>query len=255
MIRLKSKEEIETLKIGGKKHASILKKLGAMVRPGLSTFDLEEEVRRLIEEAGAEPAFLGYRPSGARRDFPAALCVSINEEIVHGIPNERERFLQEGDIVSLDLGLKYQGLITDSAVTLPVGEVDKESKRLLAVAKEALLAGIASAKPGGRVGDIGRAISRVVELSGFALARDLSGHGVGYEVHEEPYVPNFGEAGRGEELRPGLVIAIEPMVNAGKSAIKLLSDGYTIATADGRRSAHFEHTIAITETEAIILTL
>lgn len=255
MIRLKSKEEIEILKIGGKKHGSILRRLGEMVRPSLSTFDLEEEARRLIEDEGGESAFLGYRPAGAKRDFPAALCVSINEEIVHGIPNEKERFLKVGDIVSLDLGFRYQGLITDAAITLPVGEVSDEAKKLMKTAREALNRGIEAIKPNGTVGDIGYAIEEVVLKTDFTLARDLAGHGVGYGVHEDPFVPNFGKEGQGERLEVGLVIAIEPMVNVGKSAIRVMDDGYTIKTGDGSLSAHFEHTVAITEKGPIILTL
>jgi len=254
-MKLKSAEEIEILKVGGKRHAFILNKLSEMVVPGLSTFKLEEEARRLIEEGGDKASFLGYRPEGASRDFPAALCVSINEEIVHGIPNETERFLQEGDIVTLDLGITHEGLITDSAVTVPVGEVSEEVKKLLKVTKEALARGIEQAKPGNHIGDIGHAISEVVLKSGFSMARGLAGHGVGYDVHEDPFVPNYGTPGEGEELVPGLVIAIEPMVNIGKSAIKVLKDGYTIRTGDGSLSAHFEHTIAITPNGHIILTL
>jgi len=254
MIRLKTTEEIETLKIGGERHALILKKLEAMVAPGLSTFKLEEEARRLIAEYGDKASFLGYRPDGANRDFPAALCVSINEEIVHGIPNEKERFLQEGDIVTLDLGITHNGLITDSAITVPVGKVSEEVQKLLKVTKEALNRGIEQAKPGNHVGDIGFAISKVVSASGFSIARGLAGHGVGYDVHEDPFVPNYGNPGEGDELVPGLVIAIEPMVSIGKSAIKVLNDGYTIRTGDGSLSAHFEHTVAITPKGNIVLT-
>jgi methionyl aminopeptidase len=254
-IKLKSKEEIEILEEGGKRHAEILSFLVSLVKPGVSTFILEEEALRMIREKGDKPAFLDYQPRGASRPFPAALCVSINEEIVHGIPNEVDRILKEGDIVSLDLGIIHKGLITDAAVTVPVGQVDDESRRLLAITKEALRVGIENARSGGRIGDIGAAISRVVKPSGFSLAEDLAGHGVGHSVHEEPYVPNFGTVGKGEVLKPGLVIAIEPMVNVGKPGIKVSRDGYTIYTRDGSRSAHFEHTIAITEEGPIILTL
>ncbi len=253
-IRLKTKEEIETLKVGGARHAEILRALYGLVRPGLSTFFLEEESQRLINEVGDEPAFLGYTPAGAYRPFPAALCVSINDEIVHGIPNEVERILRDGDIVSLDLGLVHDGLITDAAITVPVGAIDDESVQLLRSAKEALEAGISAAKPGNHIGDIGEAISSVVKKYGFTLAEDLAGHGVGYEVHEEPFVPNTGKAGEGVLLEPGMVIAIEPMVNVGKPGIKFSKDGYTISTKDGSRSAHFEHTVAITEKGNIILT-
>jgi len=254
MITYKTTEEIETLREGGKRHAEILRALAEMVAPGVSTLILEEEALRLIRAHGDKPAFLGYSPAGAVRPYPASLCVSINDEIVHGIPNEPGTILNDGDIVSLDLGLVHNGLITDSAVTVAVGAVDDESRKLLDFTKRALEAGIRAAKPGNHVGDIGEAINAVAEESGFSLADDLAGHGVGYHVHEDPFVPNFGVAGDGEELKPGMVIAIEPMLNVGKSAIKDGKDGYTIYTKDGSRSAHFEHTIAITEHGNIVLT-
>lgn len=255
MIRIKTPEEIKVLREGGQRHAEILAALVSQIRPGVSALMLEEETLRLIGERGDKPAHLGYQPRGARRPFPAALCLSVNNEIVHGIPNEAKKILNEGDIVSLDLGLIHKGLITDAAVTVPVGRVSDESKKLLAVTRLALEHGIKAATPGNTVGDIGEAISAVVGTSPFSLALDLVGHGVGFEVHEDPYVPNVGMAGKGEKLVPGLVIAIEPMVNVGKSGIKVSSDGYTISTIDGLRSAHFEHTVAITEEGNIILTL
>lgn len=254
-IQLKSEKEIEIMKEGGAHHSQILSELKAMLKPGVSTLILEEEALRLIRSMGDKPAFLGYKPYGAKRPYPAALCISINEEIVHGIPNEAERIIHEGDIVSLDLGIIHKGLITDAAITVPCGAVDDEARKLLSVAELALERGIEAAKPGNTVGDIGHAISEVVKGTGFSLAKDLAGHGVGYSVHEEPYVPNFGKPGKGEKLVPGMVIAIEPMVNAGKPNIKYGKDGYTILTADGSRSAHFEHTVAITEKGNIILTL
>jgi methionyl aminopeptidase len=255
MIKLKTAAEIEILRVGGRRHAEILSELARLVRPGVSTLILEEEALRLIKEGGDKPAFLGYKPRGAKRPFPAALCVSINEEIVHGIPNEKERIVKDGDIVSLDLGLSHGGLITDAAITVGAGAIDDESRRLIDTAKFALERGIEEAMPAKTVGDIGFAISEVVKESGFVLARDLAGHGVGYSVHEDPFVPNFGTKGQGEKLVPGMVIAIEPMVNAGKSGIVISKDGYTISTVDGSRSAHFEHTVAITENGNIILTL
>lgn len=254
-IQLKSLKEIETLQEGGKRHAEILRALVAMVKPGVTTLALEEEARRLIEEGGDKAAFLGYTPSGARRPFPAALCVSINEEIVHGIPNEIERIIQDGDIVSLDLGLSHGGLITDSAITVGAGNIDDESRELIKATETALKAGIAAALPGNHIGDIGFAIEKVANKTRFALAQNLAGHGVGHKVHEEPFVPNVGEAGEGEKLVPGMVIAIEPMLNMGSGGIKNTGDGYTIVTKDGSRSAHFEHTVAITEKGNIILTL
>jgi methionyl aminopeptidase len=255
MIKLKTEAEIKILQAGGRRHAEILSELARLVRPGVSTLILEEEAMRLIKEGGDKPAFLGYKPQGAKRPFPAALCVSINEEIVHGIPNEKERIIKDGDIVSIDLGLVHDGLITDAAVTVGAGAIDDESRRLIDTAKLALERGIEEAMPGNTVGDIGFAITEVVKQSKFVLARDLAGHGVGHSVHEDPFVPNFGTRGEGEVLEPGMVIAIEPMVNVGKSGIVLSKDGYTISTADGKRSAHFEHTVAITEEGNIILTL
>ena len=254
-IRLKTTEEIEILKEGGRRHAEILSTLVSKVLPGISVLSLEEEALRLIRERGDEPAFLGYKPQGTRRKFPAALCVSINDEIVHGIPNEEEKILREGDIVCFDLGLLHRGLITDAAVTVPVGSIDEQSRKLIETTRTALKRGIEAAQVGKNIGDIGAAISKSVRPTGFSLADDLVGHGVGYSVHEDPFVPNFGIKGRGEKLVPGLVLAIEPMVNVGSSAIKVLNDGYTIKTRDGSRSAHFEHSIAITEKGNIILTL
>lgn len=253
-IRLKTAQEIKILREGGKRHAEILSLLAQRVKPGISTLFLEEEALRLIREGGDKPTHLGYKPRGAKRPFPAALCLSINDEIVHGIPNENIRVINEGDIVSIDLSLEHNGMVTDSAVTVPCGAIDDESRKLLDVTQKALYAGIRAAKPGNTTGDIGEAITDTVEPSGFSIADDLVGHGVGFEIHEEPYVPNFGIGGKGEKLVPGLVIAIEPMVNIGSSAIKNSSDGYTIKTRDGSRSAHFEHTVAITEKGNIILT-
>ena len=255
MIKLKSKEEIEIMREGGKRHAEILRELAKLCEPGTSTLILEEEAIRMIKEGGDKSAFLGYTPSGAKRPYPAALCVSINDEIVHGIPNEAERIIRDGDLVSIDLGLVHKGLITDAAITVAVGATDDEARKLLDITRRALEAGIREAKPGNTVGDIGQAVSEIVDETKFSLAEDLAGHGVGYKVHEDPFVPNFGVSGDGEKLVPGMVIAIEPMVNTGKAGIKLSKDGYTIKTKDGSRSAHFEHTVAITEKGNIILTL
>lgn len=254
MITLKSKEEIDILREGGKRNAEILRTLSAMVRPGLSVLELENEARRLLKESGDASATLGYTPLGHRRAFPAAICVSVNEEIVHGIPNENPRTLEEGDIVTVDLSMVHKGLYTDSAITVAVGEVDETSAKLIRDTKAALMRGIEAARPGNRVGDIGEAISDFVETTGFSIAEDLAGHGLGYKLHEDPFVPNVGRSGQGERLVPGMVIAIEPMLCVGSGRIKSLSDGYTIVTRDGSRSAHFEHTIAITEKGNIILT-
>lgn len=255
MIKLKTKDDIQTMHEGGKRHSEILRALAEMVTPGMSALVLEEEARRLIHAHGDKPAHLNYTPAGAPRPFPAVLCISINDEIVHGIPNEKEKIMRQGDIVSIDLSLLHKGLITDSAITVPVGAIDDESRLLLQVTRKALEAGIKAAQPGSHIGDIGEAINDVVEAAGLSLADDLAGHGVGFQLHEEPMVPNIGISGEGEELVPGMVIAIEPMVNLGGPEIMDTDDGYTIKTADGSRSAHFEHTVAITEKGNIILTL
>lgn len=254
MIRIKKPEEIEILKEGGKRHSYILLEVSKKVAPGVSTQELEDFARKLIEEGGDKAAFLNYKPRGAKRPFPAALCVSINEEIVHGIPNEEPRILKEGDIVSIDLGLVHKGLITDSAITLPVGNVSEEDKKLIMHCKEALHLGIKEARGGNTVGDIGYAIESFIKPLRYGLSEGLAGHGVGFAVHEDPYVPNEGKPGQGEKLVPGMVIAIEPMVTLGSSGITLDKDGYTYKTKDGSNAAHFEHTIVITDGDPIILT-
>jgi methionyl aminopeptidase len=254
VIKLKTEEEIEILKEGGKRHAYILAEVSKKVVPGVSTEDLEKYAEKLIKEGGDKGAFFNYTPKGAKRPYPANLCVSINNEIVHGIPNEKPTILQEGDIVSLDLGLVHEGLITDAAVTLPVGNVSEENRKLIEHCKEALYLGIKEARGGGNVGDIGFAIESFVRPLGYGLCEGLSGHGVGYKVHEDPFVPNEGKKGRGEKLVPGMVIAIEPMLSLGTDKIVLASDGYTYKTGDGSNAAHYEHTIVITDGDPIILT-
>jgi methionyl aminopeptidase len=225
-----------------------------MVSPGVSTLTLEDTARQLIAEGGDEASFLNYTPDGAKRPYPAGLCVSINDEIVHGIPNENPRTLEEGDIVTLDLGLTHKGLITDMAITVPVGKVSKEDKLLVKATREAMEAGIKAAQGGRHIGDIGAEIEKVARKYNFNIADGLAGHGVGYEVHEDPYVPNTGSAGEGPELKAGMVLAVEPMLVAGGGAIKLEKDGYTITTQDGKKSAHFEKTICITEGKPLVLT-
>ena len=254
MIRIKTKEDIAILREGGKRHAFILKELASMVRPGLHTSELNTRVEQLVAEGGDKAAFLNYQPYGAKRPYPASVCISVNDEIVHGIPTENDRELKEGDIVSIDFGLVHKGLITDAAVTVPVGTVSPECARLLSVTKEALMAGIKAAKGGRRVGDISSAIERIGVAAKFGIVEELSGHGVGYEVHEDPYVPNYGDPGIGDTLKPGMVIAIEPIFNSGTHKIRLAKDGYTYVTADGKPSAHFEHTVVITKSGAEILT-
>lgn len=246
MIKYKTEEEIAVMREGGKIHARILKEIAKKVKPGVRTADLNDYAERLIDEAGCTASFLGYQSADAKRPFPAALCVSINEEIVHGIPNEgNDRILFEGDIVSLDMGLTYQNLITDAAVTVPVGKVKEEVIMLIRATNEALEAAIRAMRLHGHIGDIGDAVMRVAMKYDFGIIEGLSGHGVGYSVHEEPFVPNKAKRGEGPELKEGLVIAIEPMLSLGSRDIKKLSNGYTFITRDKSLSAHFEHTVAV----------
>ncbi|MEK7135636.1 MAG: type I methionyl aminopeptidase [Patescibacteria group bacterium] len=238
----------------GKRLAVVLEALRAKVAPGVAAQVLDDVAERLIRDGGDEPCFLGYTPEGARRPYPATLCVSINDEVVHGIPNESVKILQEGDIVGLDLGLAHKGVIVDAAITVPVGEVSEEVKKLLAATERALAAGIAQATPGNHMGDISHAIQKEIEGAGFRVVKELGGHGVGDMVHEEPFIPNFGRAGEGELLSEGMVLALEPIANAGKAAVILAPDGYTYRTKDGSRSAHFEHTILIEKGGARIIT-
>lgn len=253
-ITIKTVDEIKILREGGRRLAEVLRTAAAEVRPGVSARPLNDLVEKLITEKGDIPSFLNYAPSGAKRVFPAALCVSVNDEVVHGIPNETDKILKEGDIVSLDAGLKHKGLFTDCAVTLGVGKIDAKAKKLISVTKKALAVGVKAARAGATTGDIGFAIESFVKPLGFGIVRELAGHGVGFAVHEEPFVPNFGKKGEGVVLKAGMVLAIEPMINEGSAAVKIDPDGYTYRTRDGSRSAHFEHTIVVTETGAEILT-
>ncbi len=254
MVTIKTKEEIEILKEGGKHLAFILNELGKAAKPGVSTYDLNELADKLAREKGDVSSYINYKPRGAKRAYPANVCVSLNDEVVHGIPNENPKILKEGDIISFDMCLTHKGLITDSAITVAVGNIDEKTKKLLEVTKQALEAGINAAIGGKNVGDIGYAVERVAKANGFSIVEDLCGHGVGYKVHEDPYIPNYGEKGTGEKLKPGMVIAIEPMLNIGSKDITLDADGYTYRTADGKMSAHFEHTIVITNGEPEVLT-
>ena len=238
----------------GRRLAAILEVLEGMIAPGVSTQALEDAALRLILEGGDQPAFKGYTPEGARRPFPAALCVSVNEEVVHGIPNEDARILREGDIVSLDFGISHDGFITDSAVTVPVGKVSKEAAALIDATERALEEGIKAARPGARIGDISSAIGAVFKGTPFSIVKVLGGHAVGRKVHEEPYISNFGHPGTGEEIRPGMVLALEPIANAGKGTIILAPDGYTYRSKDGSLSSHSEHTILVEEEGTIVVT-
>jgi len=248
VIQLKSPREIETMAEGGRILAATLDTVRAAVRPGISTGELDYLAEEFIRShEGALPAFKGLY------GFPATLCTSVNSEIVHGIPS-RQRVLKEGDILSIDVGVKYRGYYTDAAQTVPVGAVDAATLRLLEITERALRAGIDAAQPGNHVGDIGAAVQRVVEAAGFSVVRTLVGHGIGVEPHEDPQVPNYGKPKRREALVPGLCIAIEPMVNAGGPATRTLRDEWTVVTQDGSRSAHFEHTVAITPEGPRVLT-
>ncbi len=253
-IIIKTKEEIEILREGGKRLATVLNKVRDIVAPGVSTKELDIYAEKLIREMGDEPAFLNYRPSGASTPFPASLCVSVNDEVVHGIPR-KNRILKEGDIVSIDLGVKHKGLFTDMAMTVPVGAIPPNVAKLLEHTKQALQVGIDAAVGGATVGDIGHAIETYVRAKGnYGIVEVLAGHGVGKKIHEDPFIPNFGKAGKGEKLVPGMVVALEPMLNLGTKNVTIDDDDWTFRTADKKLSAHFENTILITEGEAEILT-
>jgi methionyl aminopeptidase len=247
VIVCRSAAELERMRAAGRLVGEVLSALTRRVAPGVTTAELDEIAEKLIADAGATPAFKGYH------GYPATICASINEEVIHGIPSGK-RVLQEGDILSIDVGASLEGYYGDSAITLPVGQVSEEAATLLRVTDEALYKAIEVAKPGGRVSDIGHAVQRHVESYGFSVVREFVGHGIGQRMHEEPQVPNYGEAGRGPRLTEGMVLAIEPMVNAGKPAVKVLSDGWTAVTRDKSLSAHFEHTVAVTANGAWILT-
>lgn len=257
MIIIKTPREIELLQEGGRRLATILHSVKKKIKPGISTKDLDDYAFKLISDMGDIPAFLNYCPEGAKTSFPASLCVSVNEEVVHGIP-KKDKILKEGDIVCIDLGLQHEGLFTDMALTVPVGKVSPASLRLLDITERALEVGINAAQGGNTVGDISHAIESFIrsQKNGqqYGIVEILSGHGVGRKIHEDPYVPNFGKKGKGVRLVPGMVLALEPMLNNGTKYVTLDDDGYTIKTVDGKKSAHFEHTILITENEAEILT-
>lgn len=250
---IKNPEEIEFLREGGKRLGCVLAAVRDAVRPGVTTGELDSLAEKLIRDLGDEPAFLNYKPEGARTAYPGTLCVSVNDEVVHGIKSDH--VLKEGDIISIDTGLQYKGLFTDSALTVPVGKIDDVATRLISATEGALVAGINAARGGNTVGDIGYAIEKHVKEYGFVVVEELGGHGVGYAQHEDPHIANYGERGQGMRLKPGMVIALEPIVNEGTRYIKLMPDGYTYVTKDHKRSAHFEHTILITEGEAEILTV
>ena len=246
MIQIHDRDEVELIRASAQIVGRCLLMLSREVRPGVSTLELDRIAETFIRDSGGEPAFKGYR------GFPASICASINEEVVHGIPSSK-RFLREGDIVSLDIGAKRQGFYGDAARTFPVGEAGSTALRLLEVTEKALEAGIQQARPGNRVSDISAAIEREVTRSRFKVVRALVGHGIGRELHEEPQVPNYGRMGEGPKLKEGMVLAIEPMVNAGTAEVLTLSDQWTVVTEDRSLSAHFEHTVAIGADGPVIL--
>jgi len=247
MVNLKSEREIELMKVAGHTTAMILDAMCRMVQPGVSTWDLDQFAEKKCKELGVIPTFKGYH------GFPACVCISVNDEVVHGIPSKK-RVLKEGDIVGLDFGVTQDGWNGDTARTVGVGKVTPAAEKLMKITQEALLRGIAEAKPGNRVFDIGHAIQSYVEGFGFSVVREFVGHGIGRALHEDPQVPNYGSKGKGMLLKAGMVLAIEPMINAGKPEVKVLQDGWTAVTTDRSLSAHFEHTVAITEKGPVILT-
>jgi methionyl aminopeptidase len=246
-IVIKSQRELEKMRESGRIVRDVLETVRVLVRPGATTLDLENAAADRIRELNATPAFKGYH------GFPCVLCTSVNEEVVHGIPSDR-RVLRDGDIVSIDCGVVYNGYYGDAALTVPVGKVAAKTQKLLDVTQASLARAIEVVRPGATLGDVGAAVQEAVEEEGFSVVRDFVGHGIGTHMHEDPQVPNFGQRGRGMKLRPGMVIAIEPMVNAGKPGVQVLRDGWTAVTEDGSLSAHFEHTVAVTAEGAMVLT-
>lgn len=252
MITIKTPEEIKILREGGKILASVLYQVAEMVKPGLVTAELDKMAERLVREAGGEPSFKNYKTTEDRIPYPASLCVSINDEVVHGIPGLKK--IKDGNIVSLDLGMKYKNFYTDMTVTVGAGIINERNKRLIETAKKSLDEGIRVIKEGKRIGDIGFTIQNFVEKNGFNVVKSLVGHGVGYRAHEEPEVPNFGNKNTGQILKAGMVLAIEPMVTDGESDVFLDNDGWTWKTKDGSYVAQFEHTVVVTKNGVEILT-
>lgn len=246
-IAIRTAKEIAKMRRSGEALRGVLDALREAVKPGVTTLDLEKLAEAKIAAAGAVAAFKGYH------DYPCVLCTSINSEVVHGIPSAK-RVLREGDVVSIDCGLIIDGYYADSAVTVPVGKVSDEAARLLATTEQSLGAAIEAVRPGATLGDVGAAVQKVAEAAGFSIVREFVGHGIGRQMHEEPQIPNYGVPGQGIRLREGMVLAIEPMVNAGKHAVRVLEDGWTAVTADGSLSAHFEHTVAVRAEGCDVLT-
>lgn len=253
MISIKTSEEIGVLREGGKILDSVLCEVANSVKPGIPAIQLDTLAEKLVKKAGGEPSFKNYKTSDDEILFPASICVSINNEVVHGIPS-KDKILKEGDIVGLDLGMKYKGLYTDIAVTVPVGKVSEKAKKIIDVAKESLTKGINVIKKNAFIGDIGFTVQSYVESQGFNVVRKLVGHGVGYKIHEEPEIPNFGKPKTGIQLKERMVLALEPMLTEGSPDIVLADDNWTWKTKDGSLSAHFEHTVVVTKNGAEILT-
>ena len=250
---VKTLEEIQILREGGRKLAAVLDTLKRELSDGVSAEALDRLAEKLIREAGGEPSFKGYQGAKDKYSYSATVCFSINDEVVHGLPDGKK--IKDGDIIGLDIGMKYKNLFTDMAQTIGIGKIDEAGERLIRVTKEALALAISKVRPGIKTGDLGEAIQNFVESRGFGVVRNLVGHGVGYQVHEEPQIPNWGKSGTGPELVEGMVIAIEPMVTEGDYNLKLAEDGWTWRTKDGKRAAHFEHTLVITKTGAEVLTM
>lgn len=252
---IRDQKDIDILKEGGRRLSGIMDKLQEFISPGVSVSQINELTEKMIEENGDGKALLGYKPYGASYPYPSTICVSVNNEVVHGIAKDNKRILEEGDIVGIDLVISHEGLYTDMARTVAVGQISEDDKRLMKITKNALDVGINEVKPGKRVGDIGFVMNEYVRKNGFAMVEDLGGHGVGLSVHEEPFIPNYGNRGQGELIKEGMVLALEPIVNAGKKDVILADDDYTYLTADESKSAHFEHTILVTKDGAEILTI
>lgn len=252
MITIKNEHEINYMRQAGRILAETLEELKSLIKPGMPAFLFDQRARELIKAKGGRPSFLDYKPGGARGGFPAAICVSINNEVVHGIPGKK--VLKKGDIVSLDLGVEIEGYHTDSAVTVPVGKVPYLTGHLIKVTEEALWAGIKHAADGEKIGDIGATVQSVLEKNHLGVVRELVGHGIGRTVHEDPAIPNYGKMGTGLELKEGMTICIEPMATMGKPRVMLAEDGWTYVTSDGSLSAHFEHTILIKKKGCEVLT-
>ena len=247
MIIIKNSEQLKLMRIAGRITAEALMVAKESIRPGMSTLELDTKIRQHIEKCGATPTFLGYN------GFPGSACISINEQVIHGIPSNKV-IIREGDIVKVDVGARFRGYNGDSARTFAVGKVSDEALRLISVTEKSFYEAMKVAKPGYRIGDIGHAVESFVISNGFSVVKEYTGHGVGAELHEDPSIPNYGREGRGARLYPGMTLAIEPMVNVGTENVKVLRDGWTVVTADGKLSAHYENSIAITESDPILLT-